>query len=104
MIAEAIDTATRIGWAIAAWIVLTSAAATLALYTLAVTAWTVGRGIWRVGAWAWRAVRKPQAPATAPQGAPCGSRDANTPQRPAQRRTAPSWARADHDHDHQEAA
>ena len=102
MIAEAIDTAYTIGWAILAWIVLTAAFATLALYTLAVTAWTVCRGVWRVGRAAWRAIRRRHAPATAPQGPSCDSSDANTPQRATRARTVPSWAREPHDH--QEAA
>jgi hypothetical protein len=58
VIAEAIDTAVSIGWAIVAWIILTAAATTLALYTLLVTAWTVCRLTWRVGRAAWQAVTR----------------------------------------------
>jgi hypothetical protein len=58
VIAEAIDTAVSIGWAIVAWIILTAAAATLALYTLLVTAWTVGRLAWRVGRAVWQAITR----------------------------------------------
>ena len=58
MIAEAIDTAVSIGWAIAAWIILTAAATTLALYTLLITAWTVGRLAWRMGRAAWQAITR----------------------------------------------
>jgi hypothetical protein len=58
VIAEAIDTAYTIGWAIVAWIILTAAAATLALYTLLITAWTVCCLTWRVGRAAWQAVTR----------------------------------------------
>jgi hypothetical protein len=58
VIAEAIDTAVSIGWAIVAWIILTAAFGTLALYTLLVTAWTVCRLAWRVGRAAWQAVTR----------------------------------------------
>jgi hypothetical protein len=58
VIAEAIDTAYTIGWAIVAWVILTAAAGTLALYTLLVTAWTVCRLVWRVGRAAWQAVTR----------------------------------------------
>lgn len=37
MIAEAIDTLFTLGWALLAWIALTAAAATLALYAVVVT-------------------------------------------------------------------
>lgn len=40
MIAEAIDTLITLGWTLAVWIVLTSAAAVLALYAIAVTVTT----------------------------------------------------------------
>lgn len=102
MIAEAIDTAYTIGWAIVAWIILTAAAGTLALYTLAVTAWTVCRLIWRAGHAAWRAIRRRHTPASPPHTVPCDSSDANTPQKATQARSVPSWAREPHDH--QEAA
>jgi hypothetical protein len=102
VIAEAINTAISVGWAIVAWIVLTSAAACLALYTVVVAVWTVARTVWRVGRAVWRAVRKPQAPVSRPEPASRGSRAAGTPPEPAQRRTAPSWARTDTNH--QEAA
>lgn len=39
MIAEAVDTAFTLGWALLAWIVLTAGAAVLALYAVAVTVW-----------------------------------------------------------------
>jgi hypothetical protein len=99
VIADAIDTAVAIGWALAAWIVLTAVFATLALYTLAVTAWTVCRLIWRAGRHVWRAVRKPHTPDSPPQTVPCDSSDANTPQKATRARTAPSWARQPHDYE-----
>ncbi|MCX4596150.1 hypothetical protein OG819_42815 [Streptomyces sp. NBC_01549] len=59
MIAEAIHTATAIGWAIVAWIVLTSAAACLALYAVVVTVATPIRAACRAltaALAAWRAL------------------------------------------------
>ncbi|MEU1450593.1 hypothetical protein, partial [Streptomyces mirabilis] len=75
MIAEAVDTATSIGWAIVAWIVLTSAAAVLALYTVVVAVWTVGRVTVRAAlvACAWlrgRLSHEQPLPAPEPQPAP----------------------------------
>jgi hypothetical protein len=99
VIAEAIDTVITIGWALLAWIILTAVFATLALYTLVVTAWTVCRAVWRAGRAAWRAVRGRHAPDSRPQPVPCGSRDANTPQRATQARSVPSWAREPHDYE-----
>lgn len=80
VIAEAIDTGTRIGWAIVAWIAVGAAALTVVLFTAVLT-----------GAWAWRAVRRgvtgslaASQPVEAPDFTP-------TPAKP----TAPSWARTD---------
>lgn len=59
MIAEAIDTVVSIGWAIVAWIVLTSAAACLALYTALVAVATPVRAACRAltaALAAWRAL------------------------------------------------
>lgn len=39
MIADAIDTVFTLGWALLAWIVLTAAAATLALYAVVAVVW-----------------------------------------------------------------
>ncbi|MFJ6566577.1 hypothetical protein ACIQNU_04105 [Streptomyces sp. NPDC091292] len=47
MIADAVDTAIRIGWALAAWIAVLAAVGTIVV--LAATA---------TGAWAWHAVRR----------------------------------------------
>jgi len=76
--------------------------------TVAVTAVLCGHqgrpwplaGLWR-SAWTAAASRKPQEPAGAPERPSRGSRDAGTPQKPADGRTelrpqlAPSWARKD---------
>ncbi|WP_405673170.1 hypothetical protein [Streptomyces sp. NBC_01530] len=43
MIAEAVDTAFTLGWALAAWIVLTAAAGVLGLYAVAVGVWAALR-------------------------------------------------------------
>ena len=91
MIADAIDTATRIGWAIAAWIVLTSAAATLALHTVVVAVAWPPRTAWKAVTGALAASRALRALRAHPHH-----------YRPAQRHTAPSWARTDHNR--QEAA
>ena len=59
MIAEAINTAVSVGWAIVAWIVLTSAAACLALYTTVVAVATPIRAACRAltaALAAWRAL------------------------------------------------
>ena len=96
MIGEAIDTALTLGWALAVWIVLTSAAAALALYTVLVTAWclvrvtvTAAMGARRLlrgrvsASQTLRAIPEPRAPHAAS--------DARTgPQ-------APSWAHTDKD-------
>ncbi|HWM95539.1 MAG TPA: hypothetical protein VNO54_00640 [Streptosporangiaceae bacterium] len=91
MIAEAIDTAYTIGWAIVAWITLTAAFATLALYTVVVAVAFACEALWRGVTAAVAAVQRLGAPALPPE-----------PQKPPQARAAPSWAREAHDH--QEAA
>jgi hypothetical protein len=91
VIAEAVDTATAIGWAIVAWIVAAAAVFTVCLFT----------GV-LVGAWGWKTLRKRCAPARRPESPSRGSRDAGTPPSPARARSAPSWVRDDHDR--QEAA
>lgn len=88
MIAEAIDTLFIVCHALLLWIAAGAFVATAALFTLVLS-----------GAWAWRAVRKRHAPDSRPQPVPCGSRDANAPQRASQRRTPPSWARQPHDYE-----
>jgi hypothetical protein len=72
---------------------------TVCLYTAILTGAWATRRAWRAGrrVWTGRALRKPQAPAGAPQTAPRGSRDVGTPPGASQppSRPAPSWARAD---------
>jgi hypothetical protein len=77
VIAEAIDTGTRIGWAIVAWIAVGAAALTVVLFTAVLT-----------GAWAWRAVRRAVTGAWRAEQAAPGPESISTPQR----RTGPSWA------------
>jgi len=91
VIAEAIDTAYTIGAAILAWIVLTAAFATLALYTVVVAVAFACEAVWRGVTATVAAVRRSRAPELPPE-----------PQKPPQARVAPSWAREPHDH--QEAA
>lgn len=87
MIAEAIDTVITLGWALCVWIVLLALTVTVALYAVGVGVWCAGRTVWTLIGRA-----HSQAPAGAPRGASCGSRDAGTPERAAQRRSRPSWA------------
>ncbi|MEY9995850.1 hypothetical protein ABIE67_007882 [Streptomyces sp. V4I8] len=97
VIAEAIDTVLTLGWALAAWIVLTALAAALALHTVIAIAWWAGRAAWRAcrrlygrlpASTPLRAVREPQVTPGAPQA----------PSRP-----VPSWAHTD-DHRTDQAA
>jgi hypothetical protein len=84
---EALDAAAVMADAILAWIAVLAFAVTVGLYTAALT-----------GAWAWRAVRKAVTgplPASQPTDAPI-------PPHAAERRTGPTWARTEPDH--QEAA
>jgi hypothetical protein len=86
VIAEAIDTGTRIGWAIVAWIAVGAAVLTVCLFTVVLT------GAWAVRG-AWRAVRRDRTrslPASQPPKAPDFTPTAAKP-------TAPAWARHDHE-------
>jgi hypothetical protein len=87
VIPEAIDTAYSIGWAIVAWIILTAAAATLALYAVVVTA-----------AWPCRAAAEAVTAALAASRALRAFQGQPERYRPPQGRTGPSWAREEHDH------
>lgn len=49
MIAEAIDAAIAVGWALLAWIVLTAVVATAALYAVVAVAWWDADGVDRPG-------------------------------------------------------
>lgn len=89
MIAEAVDTATAIGWAIVAWIAVGAAAVTVCLFT----------GI-LVGAWGWKTARRALArrcsASQGSDGAP-DVRDAPEAVQGHAARPAPSWARDDHE-------
>ena len=83
---EALETLHRLGWALVAWIVLTGAAVTLALYTVTVTVWTVGRWVWKT------ARRRP--------GGPSWARGGFRARIHARRRVRrPSGRTADHDYE-----
>ncbi|MFD6324223.1 hypothetical protein ACFWOL_15435 [Streptomyces sp. NPDC058442] len=47
MIAEAIDTAITLGWALAAWLAVLSLAAALALHAVIAIVWWTVRALWR---------------------------------------------------------
>jgi len=79
VIAEAVDAAMTVGWALLVWVVLTAVAATAALYTLVV-------GVWVAGRLAWRMVRLARAHRTPPSDLPIPASIA------ARRRPQPSWA------------
>lgn len=88
MIAEAIDTAYSIGWAITAWIIVIAAVATIGLIAAAVTGacvWKAARQAYRK---AWRGRQTPHTPAH-------DSHVTEIPANPSNARTAPSWARTD---------
>jgi hypothetical protein len=97
VIAEAVDTAVTLGWALAAWIAVGAfVAAVVLLGGTAVGAWAV-RGLWRT---VWRA--RPRARLCAPAGAPQGpSQDSRVPATApelSRRRSephTPQWARKD---------
>lgn len=91
LLVEAVDTAVRLFYAGAAWVVLTAAVATLALYAGAVIAWGICR-------WVWKAVRAACAPAGGLRGPLRLPRRLPTPPVPSGGRTAPrapSWARTE---------
>ena len=80
MIAEAIDTAITLGWALAAWIAVLALAAALALHTVLAIVWWAGRAAWRAFRRTQRDTRPPSAKLPIP--VPIASR----------RRPQPSWA------------
>lgn len=84
VIAEAIDTALTLGWALAVWIVLLAAVAGAALYAVVVTVACACRAVWRGVAAALAALQRPSGPESLPE-----------PHEPPHARTAPSWARTD---------
>lgn len=88
MIAEAIDTVLTLGWALAAWIVLTALAAALALHTALAIAWWAGRAVFRACGWLYgcesastplRAVREPQRSRNASDARTAPRQPADTP-------------------------
>lgn len=93
MIAEAVGTVVTLGWALAAWITAAALVAAVVLHTVAGIVW-----------WAWRVVRAAWAAAASfsTHSRRCSASDgagggfpAPDPERPAEARTAPSWARTD---------
>jgi len=105
VIAEGIDTAVTLGWALAAWIVLVSLTAALALHTALVAVWWAGRAVWRAvrALWPRRGVLRGLG---APEGPSRGSRAVGGVPEASQsrsRRRAPSWAHTQ-PLDHEEAA
>jgi hypothetical protein len=86
VIAEAIDTVLRLGWALLAWIVLMAAVAGAAVYAVVVTvAWPCET--------AWRAVAGAPAATRALRALP----EAQAAHKAAHARLAPSWARTEHE-------
>ncbi|MFJ2000290.1 hypothetical protein [Streptomyces chartreusis] len=96
--AELIDTVLTVGWALAAWIVLTALAAALALHTVFAVVWWAGRAASRACAWLYARLPASRAPQALPEGqAPHGPSRARTA------RPVPSWAHTQ-PHTHEEAA
>jgi hypothetical protein len=88
VIAEVIDTAVTLGWALLAWIAVFAVVGTVVLFT----------GV-ALGTWAWRTARKR---VTGPLAASQPSRAPESVPAPKQRHT-PAWARTQ-PHDQEEAA
>jgi hypothetical protein len=89
VIAEAIDAAVSVGWALLVWVLLLAAAATAALYTLVVAAAIACMAVRRGVAACLAAVQRHEAPVPPPG-----------PQRAADARVAhsrPTWAQPDKD-------
>ena len=89
MIAEAFDTLFALGWALLVWIVLLAAVASLALWTVLVTAAWACRAVWRCVAAALAVAQRSRTPEPLPE-----------PQKPPQARVAPSrptWAQSEED-------
>lgn len=103
MIAEAIDAAFTVGWALLAWIVLTAVVATAALYAVAVAVWAVVRLIWLTlsAAWAVAASFRTHSRRCGASQGDGGGFPLPAPERAAERRSGiqphprPSWARTD---------
>lgn len=86
--AEAVQVLVALGWALAGWVVVLSAVGTVGVLAVVAAVWWMGRAVWR----AIRA-RMPRRGPTAAPGTPDspsrGSRDTETPPKPAERCTAP---------------
>lgn len=89
MIAEAIDTAFTLGWALAVWIVLLAAVASLAVWTVVVTVACVCRAVWRGAAAALALAQRSVVPEL-PRTPPVAPQARTEPH-------APTWARTDKD-------
>ena len=82
---EAVHALLRLGWALAAWIVLCSLFASAAVYAVVVIVWTISR-------WAWRTVRRrPHGPSWR-RGRLRARIHARRRTRRPHGRTRPSWA------------
>jgi hypothetical protein len=92
VIAEAIDTAVTLGWALLAWLAVLAAVATIVVLAVAAGGVWAVRAAWRASAGPWGACGRFRARFLA----------AHRARRP-QRRTGPRWARTDHHH-YEEAA
>jgi hypothetical protein len=86
VIAEAIDTAVTLGWALAVWIVLLAIAVTLAAYTVVAAM-----------AWPCNAARDALSGALAASRAARALPEHRDAHAAAYDRTAPSWARTEHE-------
>jgi hypothetical protein len=96
VIAEAIDTAVTLGWALLVWVLLLGVVGSLAVYAVVAGVWCACRAITRGGAAvsAAMAPRKPLTAPLAPELPPGDPEPATAPQR----RTAahaPTWAQPD---------
>ncbi|MHB9857655.1 hypothetical protein [Streptomyces sp. YIM S03343] len=88
MIAEVIDAATAIGWALLAWVAVFALVVTAVGYATVTVLWLAGRWARKGAARAYAAVSRTNTP-------PCGSRVAGTPPEPADARTGPhDWKEA----------
>lgn len=92
MIAEALEAVWMVASALAAWIVAGVVAVTVGLYAVVVAGW----GIWRV-VWAAWGVMGPRSDSLPPLAAEQPAKDRIQPGA-GERRSAPRWAREDHDH------
>lgn len=98
MIAEAIDTVWKLGWALLVWIILLAVAAGLIVYAVAVTATAMGRCAARAASVACERLSA----RLRPEQRPGVSQSAETPKRRSQRRV-PAWAHTE-PYDYEEAA